>query len=357
MRTLDYYLAVTVSITTALVIFALLGIITLFSIMAEMENMKGNYGLLDVFSYIAYTTPRRFYDLIPFCALIGCLLGLGVLSTNSELTVMRAAGVSVLRISMGAMIPAIVLTALGMAVGEYVVPDTERSAQVNRETAMMNRITSEFGFWYREGDVYMHFTRIESDGSLVGISHYEFDENRKLKQTLFAKNATFHDPPGESSWWELQEVSLTDVSDDEILADQRETVRWDTTLDPDALRTEILVQPDKMSITDLNSRIAYLEEQGLSSVSHQLAFWRKSLQPLATIGLVFVAITFIMGPLREVAMGVRIVAGMITGIVFKFLQDLLTPASMVFGFSPVLATLIPIALCFMFAVYLMRREL
>ena len=177
---------------------------------------------------------------------MGGLLGLGGLSNNSELKVRRAAGVSVLRISAGAMIPAIVLVALGMAVGEYVVPDTERTAQVNRERAMTNRITSEFGFWYWEGDVYMHFTRVESDGSLVGISHYEFDEHRKLKRTLFANTATFHHPPGESSWWELEEVSLTDVSEDEILADQREKVRWDTTLDPDALRTEILVQPDKL---------------------------------------------------------------------------------------------------------------
>ena len=222
---------------------------------------------------------------------------------------------------------------------------------------MSNRITSEFGFWYREGDVYMHFTRVEPDGSLVGISHYRFDETRKLRQTLFAQKATFHQPPGEASWWELQEVSLTDVAAGEIQADQREKLRWDTTLNPDALRTEILVQPDKMSIQDLSARIKFLKQQELSSVSHQLAFWRKSLQPLATVGLVFVAITFIIGPLREVPMGVRIVAGMITGIVFKFLQDLLTPASMVFGFSPVLATAVPILLCFLFGVYLMRREL
>jgi lipopolysaccharide export system permease protein len=356
-KTLDYYLAVTVSVTIGLVIFALVGIITLFSIMAEMEHISDTYGIMDVLAYIAYTTPRRFYDLIPFCTLIGCLLGLGVLSNNNELVVMRASGVSVLRISMGAMIPVVILGALGMAVGEYVVPDTERIAQVNRESAVMNRIASAFGFWYREGDVYMHFTRVEQGGSLVGVSHYEFDENRKLKQTLFAEKAIFHDPPGEASWWELQQVSLTTLAEDEILADQREKVRWDTTLDPDALRSEILVQPDKMSIQDLSTRIGYLQEQGLNSVPQQLAFWRKSLQPLATIGLVFIAITFIVGPLREVPMGVRIVAGMITGIVFKFLQDLLTPASMVFGFSPVLATAIPILLCFLFGVYLMRREL
>jgi lipopolysaccharide export system permease protein len=309
-----------------------------------------------VISYILYTSPRRIYDLIPFCALIGCLLGLGILSNNSELTVMRAAGVSVFRISLGAMIPVLALAMFSMAVGEYVVPDTERAAQVNRERAMMNRITSEFGFWYREGDIYMHITRVEADGSLAGISRYQFDARRKLKQTLFAEHARFHNPPGEPSWWELTDVSVTGLSTGEILASEPDSVRWETSLDPDTLSAEILVDPDELSIRDLLTKIEYLERQGVNPVSHQLAFWRKSLQPLATISLVFVAITFIFGPLREVSMGMRIVAGMITGIVFKFLQDLLAPASMVYGFSPVLATLVPIGLCFLFGVYLMRRE-
>ncbi len=356
MKILDYYLAATVTVAIALVIFGLLGILTLFSTMDEMDNIGGGYNFLGVISYIAYTTPRRFYDLIPYCSFIGCLLGLGVLANNSELTIIRASGVSVLRISMAAILPVLALTIVGMAVGEYVVPDSERTAQTDRESAMSDQISSEFGFWHREGDVFMHFARVEADGSLVGISQYEFDQHRQLRQTLFANKATFHHPSGESSWWALDGVSLSDVSDDNILTNQQRMIRWNSTLDPESLRSEILVEPDKISIMDLKSRIAYLEAQGLSSVPHQLAFWRKLLQPLATIALVFIAITFIIGPLREVAMGVRIVAGMMTSIAFKFLQDLLTPASIVFGFSPVLATLIPIGLCFVFGIYLIRKE-
>ncbi len=357
MRTLDRYLGKTVAFTTLMVLFGLIGIITLFSFMDEMDNVRDNYTSADVLTYIMYTTPRRVYELIPYCALIGCLLGLGLLSNSSELIVMRASGVSVMRISFGALLPVLALTLFGLAVGEFVVPDAERKAELGRENARSNRITSEFGFWYREGDRYMHFDRIEPDGTLFGVTHYLFDANGKMTRTLYAEAGDFRTEDPARTWWDLRHVSVTDLSDNTVVAEVRDHVRWDTALNPDVLQSEILVRPDKLSIMGLTKKIRFLQNQGLNSIPHQLAFWQKSLQPLATIALVFVAITFIVGPLREVSMGVRVVAGLMTGITFKFLQDLLTPASIVFGFSPILATLVPIMLCFIFGIYLMRREI
>ena len=50
-----------------------------------------------------------------------------------------------------------------------------------------------------------------------------------------------------------------------------------------------------------------------------------------------------------------ILIGLVIGFAFKFLQDLLAPASMVFGFHPVIAVLLPIAICFVIGYVLMRR--
>jgi lipopolysaccharide export system permease protein len=110
-----------------------------------------------------------------------------------------------------------------------------------------------------------------------------------------------------------------------------------------------------MSIGELNDNIEYMREQGLNSGKFELGFWKKVLQPLSTIGLVFVAISFIFGPLRESTMGMRVIMGLVIGILFKFVQDLLSPASMVFGFSPIIAIIIPIAICFIVGYPLMRR--
>jgi len=355
LRALDRYLANTVTLTTAFTVFGLLGVITVFSFMEEIQKIENEYHLIDVAAYIAYTTPRRFYELIPYAAMIGALLGLGTLANNSELIVMRASGVSIGRISLGAMVPAVVMVLVGLAVGEYVVPVTERIAQHDRERAISGVLLPESGYWYREGNTYMHFGQVEKEGILEGVTHYVFDDAHKLIETRRAARAVYHDVSVEERYWLLEDIVVTEIADGGTRVSRYTSRRWDTSIDPDLLRSEILIEPDKLAITDLRAKVEYMDQQGLNSERYKLAYWQKSLQPLATIVLVFVAITFVFGPLREVTMGLRVVAGLIIGIIFKFLQDILTPASMVFGFEPVLATLVPIGLSFVCGVYLLKR--
>ena len=54
-------------------------------------------------------------------------------------------------------------------------------------------------------------------------------------------------------------------------------------------------------------------------------------------------------------MGFRIFAGVIVGIVFQTSQDLLGPASLVFGFDPLYAALMPILICFLAGLLLLSR--
>jgi lipopolysaccharide export system permease protein len=86
-----------------------------------------------------------------------------------------------------------------------------------------------------------------------------------------------------------------------------------------------------------------------------LAFWQKILQPAATASLVLIAISFVFGPLRSVTMGQRIFTGVVFGIGFVLLQRLLGPSSLVFGFPPLIAVMIPILLCVVLGMYLLSR--
>ena len=79
------------------------------------------------------------------------------------------------------------------------------------------------------------------------------------------------------------------------------------------------------------------------------------LQPLSTLTLVLVAISFIFGPLREVTMGYRIFVGVLVGIVFRIAQDMLAPASLVYGFQPIYASLVPIVFCAVVGFWFLSR--
>lgn len=357
MKRLDAYVARTVGYTMVLAITGLIGILTLFTFLEQMQDVEDNYTVFNAAMFVLYSIPRMFYETIPYAAMIGCLSGLGLLATNSELVVMRASGVSTWAISWSAMVPALALVLIGLFVGEFIVPDVERVARNDRERALSdeNEITPKFGYWYREGDVYMHFDEVGQSGVLAGVSHYYFDAEDRLYRTLFAERAVYHDVRENERYWLLENVITTDLYTDHTEVHEFTSDRWNTGLSPDVLSTEILVQPDKMSIGELYAKIRYMKEQDLNSSKFELGYWRKVLQPLATIGLVFVAISFIFGPLREATMGMRVVTGLIIGIIFKFVQDLLSPATLVFGFEPIIATLGPISLCFVAGYILLRR--
>ena len=142
----------------------------------------------------------------------------------------------------------------------------------------------------------------------------------------------------------MENVVQPTFSSWETRRQRHQTLRWNTGITPELLSVEV-VTPEQLSITDLYRYSNYLAQQGLDSDDYQLALWKKLLQPLAVAGLVLVAISFIFGPLRDGTMGFRIFAGVVVGITFRTSQDLLGPASLVFGFSPLYAAMAPIAIC------------
>jgi len=319
--------------------------------------MEHQYGLREVLMYCLYSMPRVCYEVVPYAALIGCLAGLGMLANNSELAVMRAAGVSTWSIALSALKPTLLLVIFSLVLGEYLLPDIERKARNDRIEARSADadIAPFLGFWYREGNVFMHFDEVSQSGVLGGVSHYYFDDEDKLRRALHADRAVYHDVREDERYWLMEKVKITDFKDDRTGARRLTSLRWDTRLEPELLSTEILVQPDKMSIRELRAKIEYMRAQGLASDRFELGFWRKLLQPVATLALVVVGISFIFGPLREATMGMRIMAGLIVGILFKFLQDLLSPASMVYGFPPFVAIIVPILICLGTGLALLRR--
>src|SRR5690606_31081063 len=103
MRLLDRHIGKTVFISVLTVALIIVALDLLFAYIGELEDLEGGYGAVEALTYIFLTLPRRLYDLLPMAALVGCLIGLGTLASNSELTIMRASGMSIARI-MGAVL-------------------------------------------------------------------------------------------------------------------------------------------------------------------------------------------------------------------------------------------------------------
>lgn len=342
MHKLNRYFATTISASILLVLLVFLSLDLIGSIIDEVSDLGGNYTFLSAMKFVIFSIPGNIFNLLPFAALIGCLAGLGTLAGNSELVVMRSAGVSTGRIVWMVMRPAIVIMLLGLLISEYVAPHTENIAQSQRSTALRqtDNIVSSYGLWHREGNQFMHFDVVQPNGVLYGLTMYNFTDEGKLASALSAKRAIY-----QANHWLLEDIVESQFLDDRVDSEVAASRPWSTELSPTLLNILVL-DPLDLSIRGLWRYSSYLQSQALNSGTYRLAFWKKVLQPLSTVALVLVAISFIFGPLREVTMGYRIFVGVLVGIVFRITQDMLAPASLVYGFQPIYASLVPIVICF-----------
>ncbi|WP_376780158.1 LptF/LptG family permease, partial [Stutzerimonas nitrititolerans] len=174
MHKLDRYIGIHVLLAILSVLGIIVGLALLFAFIDELGDVKGSYGLVDAARYVLFTTPSRIHEMLPMAALIGCLIGLGTLASNSELTVMRAAGVSLARIVMAVMKPMLVLMLAGVLIGEYVAPWSEDIAQAGRASAQGagEAQSSKRGLWHRQGEEFVHINAVQPGGKLLGVTRY-----------------------------------------------------------------------------------------------------------------------------------------------------------------------------------------
>lgn len=350
MTRLDRYIGRQVLMSILAVLGVLWGLSLLFALIDELAYMRGGFGVPQVLEYVMLTSPRRLYELLPMGALIGCLIGLGTLASSSELTVMRASGVPLVRIVGAVMAPMLLLMVLGLALSEFVMPKTEVLADFKRDIARNGgQALSSEGLWHREGDQYVHINAARSDGVMLGITRFTFDESRVLRESSFAERAEFA-----GDHWVLREVVTTRLTEQATEVVRQPTQAWRVELTPQLVST-LITEPDALSISGLWQYARFLGGQGLDNGPYWLAFWGKVLQPLITASLVILAISFIFGPLRSVTLGQRIFTGVLVGFVFRIIQDLLGPASLVFGFSPLLAVVLPGAFCALIGLRMLQR--
>lgn len=350
MRKINRYVSGVVFKAIALTLLVLMSVDFIFGLIYQLSSIKGNYTFSEALIYLALTAPRRLYTYVPFSCLIGCLSGLGVLANSSELVIIRSAGISTARIVWMSLRAALVFIFIALAVGEYITPYSEQMAEYRRATSIGKSIKhTQQEIWSREANEFIHFDAVLPNGVVYGVSRYNFNDNRKLLSASFTKQAIYQD-----GYWQEEDVAVTHFEENKSTVEKINSRQWNTKLTPNLLNI-LAVDPKSLSIRELYFYMTFLKNQHIKNAEYSLSFWQKLLKPLATASLVLVAISFIFGPLRSVTTGQRIFSGVVFGVLFELIQRLLGPSSLVFGFSPLFAVLLPITVCICIGIYLLRR--
>ncbi|MBI1194712.1 MAG: LPS export ABC transporter permease LptG [Gammaproteobacteria bacterium] len=352
MRLLDRHIGRTVITTSLIVLCVLLALFTFMTFLAELKMVgRGHYGYLQALIYVLMAIPGLCYQLMPIAALLGGLIGLGMMANQNELTVIRAAGVSRARIIQSVMQAALVLVALGFVMGQWLAPRSEVLAQNKRAEALGEQPTlqTRSGLWYRDADSFVHIRSMESVDRLVGIDIYVLDGHHHLREYRHAAVATYR-----KGSWALHDVLRRTLEDEGVHEEQVDGMAWNTTIEPDLLDV-VAVRPESMAIWELYDYLDFLHANGLDAGRHELAFWRQILTPVTTLVMVMLSIPFVFGSLRSVSLGQRVMVGALLGISFYLLDQMSGYVGLVYDLSPLLCALAPSLVFLVMAWALLRR--
>lgn len=352
MNKLERYLAITVIRTTLLTLLILTSLLLFLSFVDEMDDVgKGLYGASDAFLVALATVPRFAYEAFPIAALIGSLLGLGMLANHSELVAMRAAGFSLSRIIIAVLKSGLLMLIVVLMIGEFIAPSTEQFAQQYRNEKQNKHVTlkTKYGFWAKDGQAFINIRTILPGGNLKDIYIYEFNQERKLYLTSHATSATY-----QNGSWLLENIQQTELLEDKTVVRKLAKATWNSILDPEVLNI-VIVKPTMLPIWGLYDYIDYMEKNGQSATNYSVAFWTKIATPLATLVMLFLAIPFILGNTRMVSAGQRIVTGIFVGAGFILFSKAMSYLSIVYDFNPFIMALLPSMIFSITGYWLLKR--
>ena len=356
----DIYVARVLLGTVLLTWMVLIGLDAVMAVVTELGDVgTGHYGFGSAVAVVALSIPRRAYMLFPTAAVIGALMGLGQLAASSELTALRALGLSRRRLGLAVAGSLAVLTVLMVVNGETLGPWGQKRADSLKASAKSNDlIVARFsGLWAREGDTFLNAQTGQERGEggeryleLQGVRLYEFAKDGRLESIARAASAE-HRPGG----WLLHNVRRTwfdsrSVSETEALEEH-----WASKLDETALAASV-ARPRYLPASELSRSIAYRKRNGLDASEYEEHYWGRWFYPLNVLALCLAAVPFAFGSLRSGGMGKRLFIGIMFALCFWLLQTQFVQLAGVYKFDYRLAYLIPPAIMLAVSATLFRRR-
>ncbi|MEM9428945.1 MAG: LPS export ABC transporter permease LptG [Pseudomonadota bacterium] len=326
--TLSRYL-LRVFLGRVLIVAAILtGIVALIMFIESLRRAgRRDQGLDFALQLTLFEIPATLALVFPLILMLGALMTFQSLARGSELVVIRAAGVSALRVLVVPMIAAGVIGVLFILFFNPIVAITKEAASNMRaeaSRAASNVLSvSEDTVWLRQGETVgqtvIQADRVSADGRILfGVRMHRFDADNRMTQRLEANSATL-----EGARWLLRNVRRWQVAADGSLGKAEALVQL--TLPTDLLTEQILDSfspPETISIWALPGFIDRLERAGFSAIRHRVYLQSQLAVPALFAAMVLIGAGFSLRHARFGQSGVMILFSIFAGFLLYFFKDL-----------------------------------
>lgn len=285
--------------------------------------------------YSLLRVPMVANKLVPFTALIAALVVLTRLVRNSELTAIRAAGVSQLQLMM-ALLPAAFLIAVPQfALDGWLAPEAAKALRAWGVGDYDEAVGDTGGItWLRDGDDMVRIRYVDEDAGLLrDVTILRRGEDGGFERRIKAARAQH-----EGDSWLLYDVTITDPrqADPERL----DTMAWESSIDPEIFAA-FAEHPSEMSFRKLARFFENPAYGNRPEYLYETWFHKRLAVPLTTVLIILLCVPLVQRFERTARAATMILGGIGLGFVYLAFDGVILSIGEAGLLPPVLAAWVP----------------
>jgi LPS export ABC transporter permease LptG len=275
-------------------------VFTFFELIGDI--IRNRTPLVTVGEYLINLIPYILYNVTPLCSLVAVLITFGALNRSSELTAMKATGVSLYRVVVPVLVMALMLSAALFAFDDFYLPAANRRQEALRSIIKgkpaqtflrpdRQWISGQSGptgtpariFYYQFFDPYKNV--------FANLTVFEFDPNSfVLTRRIFATSAHWDERVDR---WVFENGWQRTFAGDSVVSYQPFTLSTFPEIreQPGYFKKEDL-QSQEMNYRELSTYITDLKQSGFDTKRLVVQLYKKFADPLTTLVMALLAVPF-----------------------------------------------------------------
>ena len=274
-----------------------------------------------IFEYVLYKIPEVTFEwTLPYGVLLSTLLTLGNFSRHSEITAMKAGGVSLYRITLPLISLALIFSFLSFLGNEYLVPVTNQKTRhllsVRVKKQQPSSSFKNYKIWFHADHRIFNIQLLDAEKRVLrGITLYEFNDQFRCVRRVDAREAKWSD----GRWFfydgairAFDEKGSIEVN---LFKERVFTLpeNWETF-------QNLELKSEEMSYTELRNYVQKIQGAGYDATRYQVDLHSKLSFPLLNLIMILIGIPFALRTGRSggvaSSIGISVMIGFSYGILF-----------------------------------------
>ena len=357
---LNRYLFKSISMGILMAALMFLTLDVLISFIQQVNQVgKGDFTVGSAFYYTLLVIPSSIYNVFPVSAVVGVMLGLGLLSANSELVIVQSIGISKLKLASITIVTLVAWLVPISLLGEFVAADAKLLAESYRSTTISKNIGlgANTGVWIRDNNVIFNavptgntYDIRNKDIVMNDVTVYELDESLQVEKVSKAKQAIH-----KQGSWELFDIEVTEFVELGVETKKYEKLSWPSRIEPEILSITHS-RPKNLSIRDIIKFKKFHVDENKIPANYEIALWTKFFYPLVVISTALTALPFLFGLMRAGGFGQRLLTGILLGVVLDLSHRTLLNIGEVYNVHPTLVTVVPQSLILIMVLLYLKTQ-